>query len=383
MTEEFIPLSKPSFDEAEEQALLEVLRSGWITSGPQTAQFESEFAKYVGAKHAIALTSCTAAFHLCLLALNLREGDEVITTPMSWPSLANMVTSLGAHPVFVDIDYDTLNICEERIEGVVTEKTKAIVPVHFAGYPCDMSQVGAIARKYELAVIEDAAHAAGSEFDSKKVGGISELACFSFHPVKTMTTGEGGMVTTDSDRMAERINLLKFHGITRQAWAAYGSENKLEYRTEMPGFKYNFTDLQSAIGIHQLRKLDGFIKRRKELAAFYQVHLAGIEALDIPRYPDTYPYRHSWCLYPVKINKRGLDRHELLDRLKRMGIGAGIHFHSLHLQPFYQEKYSYKKEDFPVAAQVSETVFSLPLYPSMTETEQRKVVESVKKALAR
>jgi len=379
---DFIPLSRPSIDEREEQAVIETLRSGWITSGPRTAQFEEEFAAYVGCGRAIAVSSGTAALHLSLLALDIGPGDEVITSPMSWPSLANMTVLLGARPVFVDIGYDTLNIREELIEEAITDRTKAIVPVHFAGYPCDMKKIGLIASRHGIPVIEDAAHAAGAEFENRKIGGVSDLTCFSFHPVKNMTTGEGGMITTNDDALADKIDLLKFHGIGRPAWQAYGAQAKSEYGTEMPGYKYNFTDILAAMGVHQLRKLDSFVEARRTLAERYQAALADVEEIRTPRYAAEYQYRHSWCLYSVKLEAPAFTRAEFLGKLKDRGIGTGVHFVSIHVQPFYREKFGYGKEDFPAAAAVSDSVFSLPLHPSLGETEQSRVIDGIASILS-
>src|SRR5262245_43103049 len=312
-----LPFSKPSIGEDEIREVVEVLRSGWITTGPRTVRFEKEFAAYVGAKHAVALNSGTAGLHCAYWALDLRPGDEIVCPSLTWPATANMAAALGAKVVFADIDRSTLQIDPSDVARRITKRTRAIVPVHFAGAPADLDLLREIAGKH-IAIIEDAAHAAGTEYKGRRIGGHGNPAIYSFHPIKDMTTGEGGMLTLDDDRVAERIRLFKFHGVSRDAWKAYGSSASAHYDTGLAGFKYNLTDIASAIGIHQLRRLDGFIERRRQIAEQYRARLAGVRGLELPASPR-YPHRHAWHLFPVLVDRRD----DFMARLKEENIGSG------------------------------------------------------------
>src|SRR5262245_12917683 len=291
----FLPFSKPSIGEEEIAEVADCLRSGWITTGPRTERFEKEFAAYVGARHAVALSSGTAALHCVYWSLGIGPGDEVICPSLTWPATASMAAVLGARVVFADIDPRTLQVDPRDIARRVTDRTKAIVPVHFAGAPADLDAIKAIAGS-RIAIVEDAAHAAGASHNGIRIGGSGNAAIFSFHPIKDMTTGEGGMLTTDDEELARKVRLFKFHGVSRDAWKAEGAGSTAHYGTVFPGFKYNLTDIASAIGLHQLRKLDGFIARRTALAARYLEGLDGLPGVELPRAPS-YPHAHAWHLF--------------------------------------------------------------------------------------
>jgi len=280
----FLPFSRPSIGDEEVREVTDCLRSGWITTGPRTAQFEKDFAAYVGARHALALSSGTAALHCAYWALDLRPGDEVICPSLTWPATASMALALGARIVFADIDRATRLIDPRDVARRITARTRAVAPVHFAGVPADLDALRAAAGP-RVAIIEDAAHAVGTEYKGRRIGSHGNPAIYSFHPIKDMTTGEGGMLTTDDDRTAERVKLFKFHGVSRDAWKAYGSAGAAHYDTVLPGFKYNLTDIASAMGIHQLRKLDGFIERRRRIAERYLRDLGGVRGIELPAAP--------------------------------------------------------------------------------------------------
>ena len=366
-----LPFSRPSIGEDEIREVVEVLKSGWITTGPRTVQFEKDFAAYVGTKHALALTSGTAALHCAYWALDLQPGDEIICPSLTWPATANMAVALGAKVVFADIDPRTLQIDPADVAKRVTKKTRAIVPVHFAGAPADLDALRAIGGK-RIVLIEDAAHAAGTEYKGRKIGAHGNPAVFSFHPIKDMTTGEGGMLTLNDDRLAERIRLFKFHGVSRDAWKAYGSAASAHYDTVLAGFKYNLTDIASAIGIHQLRRLDGFIERRREIAGRYLKELADVRGLELPT-PPAYPHRHAWHLFTVLVDRRD----EFMARLKDENIGSGLHFEAVHRTTLYREG----SPKLPHTEEVCDRILSLPLFPDMTNQDTTDVVQTVRRLL--
>lgn len=366
-----LPFSRPSIGEDEIREVVDVLRSGWITTGPRTIQFEKDFAAYVGARHAIALSSGTAALHCAYWALDLQPGDEIICPSLTWPATANMAAALGAKVIFADIDRSTLEIDPADVARRLTKRTRAIVPVHFAGAPADLDALREIAGK-KIAIIDDAAHAAGTEYKGRRIGGHGNPAVYSFHPIKDMTTGEGGMLTLDDDRMAERIRLFKFHGVSRDAWKAYGSSAAAHYDTVLAGFKYNLTDIASAIGIHQLRRLDGFIDRRREIAERYLRDLAGVKGLELPA-PPRYPHRHAWHLFTVLVDHRD----EFMARLKEENIGSGLHFEAVHRTSLYRDT----SPRLPITEDVCSRILSLPLYPGMTERDTEDVLETVRNLL--
>ena len=370
--ETMLPFSRPSIGEDEIREVTDVLRSGWITTGPRTVQFEKDFAAYVGATHALGLTSGTAALHCAYWALDLKPGDEILCPSLTWPSTANMAAALGAKVVFADIDRDTRQIDPKDVAKKITKKTRAIVPVHFAGAPADLDALRAIAGK-KIKIIEDAAHAAGTEYKGRRIGSHGNTTIYSFHPIKDITTGEGGMLTTDDDKLAARIKLFKVHGVSRDAWKAYGSAATAHYDTVLPGFKYNLTDIASAMGIHQLRRLDGFIARRREIAEKYLAGLAGVPGLGLPAAP-TYPHRHAWHLFTVLVE----NRDEFMAKLKKQNIGSGLHFEAVHRTSFYKKG----AKKLPHTDHVCSRILSLPLFPDMTDRDAEDVIAAVRRILA-
>ena len=373
-----IPFSRPSIGDEEIAEVTDCLRSGWITTGPRTARFEQDVAAYVGAPHALAVSSGTAGLHLAMLALDLQPGDEVITTPMTWPTTVNVILLCGAEPVLVDIEADTLNLDPTLLEARLTPRTRAIVPVHFAGQACDMDAITALAAPRRVRVIEDAAHALGSEYRGRRVGAIGDAAVFSFHPIKNITTAEGGMITTADDELARRMRLLRFHGVERDAWKAYGKAQLPRYDVSLAGLKYNLTDLQSALGIHQLRKLDAFIARREALARRYDELFAAVdEVRPLGRAP--YPQRHAHHLYVIQVDieRLSIDRDGVMAALLEAGIGVGLHFTAVHELTYYRERLGDLAASLPVATAASHRLFSLPLYPALSDDDVDRVAETV------
>jgi dTDP-4-amino-4,6-dideoxygalactose transaminase len=381
MSETSLPLSRPTLGEEEISEVIEVIQSGWITSGPRVKRFEEDFARYVGARYAVAVNSCTAALHAAVLAHGIDPGDEVITSAMTWSATANMIEVAGAKPVFADVDRATLQLTAETVAAAVTERTRAILPVHFAGQACDLNGLADIANEHRLTIMQDAAHAVGTEFRGRRIGGDGLTACFSFHPIKNITTGEGGMVTTDSDELADKLRLLRFHGVNRDAWSRYGKVDSPRYETVLPGWKYNLTDLQAALGIHQLAKLDGFIERRTHLAELYHAQLEGIEGVKpLGRAPGT--SRHAWHLFVVTIEPDafGCDRDRFMQLMAQQGIGTGLHFTAVHLHDYYRSRYGYCLGDLPNTEWASDRVVSLPLYPGMSDRDVGRVGEAIRAA---
>jgi dTDP-4-amino-4,6-dideoxygalactose transaminase len=381
MSETSLPLSRPTLGEEEISEVIEVIQSGWITSGPRVKRFEEDFARYVGARYAVAVNSCTAALHAAVLAHGIDPGDEVITSAMTWSATANMIEVAGAKPVFADVDRATLQLTAETVAAAVTERTRAILPVHFAGQACDLNGLVDIANEHRLTIMQDAAHAVGTEFRGRRIGGDGLTACFSFHPIKNITTGEGGMVTTDSDELADKLRLLRFHGVNRDAWSRYGKVDSPRYETVLPGWKYNLTDLQAALGIHQLAKLDGFIERRTHLAELYHAQLEGIEGVKpLGRAPGT--SRHAWHLFVVTIEPDafGCDRDRFMQLMAQQGIGTGLHFTAVHLHDYYRSRYGYCLGDLPNTEWASDRVVSLPLYPGMSDRDVGRVGEAIRAA---
>jgi dTDP-4-amino-4,6-dideoxygalactose transaminase len=383
-TQPFIPFHVPSIGDEEVHEVEATLRSGWLTTGPRTAQFEKEFSAYVRASHAIAVNSCTAGLHVALAALGIGRGDEVITTPLTFCATVQTILHVGARPVLADIGDDG-NIDPDAIARAITTRTRAIVPVHFSGLPCEMKSIWRLARKHGLFVIEDAAHAAGTHYEGYPIGmttaesgaDASDAVAFSFYATKNMTTGEGGMITTPRESLAARMRMLSLHGMNRDAWNRYSERGSWYYEVVEAGFKYNLTDIQSALGIHQLRKLDSFIETRTRHAQIYNQALAEIEEVELP--PDGPRFRHSWHLYVLRLNLTMLkiDRQGFIEELRRKGIGASVHFIPIPLHPFFSR--------MPLAARpcrralnLYPRLVSLPLYPAMTEEQVRYVADCVK-----
>ncbi len=375
---EFLPFHTPDIGEEEVTEVVQVLRSGWLTTGTKAKQFENEFAAMVGARHAIAVNSCTAALHLALEALGVREGDEVIVPTMTFAATAEVVTYLKAKPVLVDSTPDTLNISPDAVEQAITPRTKAIVPVHFAGHPCEMSWIHAVAQAHNLAVVEDAAHALPARYRGKMIGSLSDLTCFSFYATKNITTGEGGMVTTDDADLAARVRIMSLHGLSRDAWSRYTAQGSWYYEILSPGFKYNLTDIAAALGLAQLAKCDRFWKARDRVAALYRDGFRDVPEIVCPSAADH--VQHAWHLYVIQLDLEALriDRNEFIAQLQRAGIGCSVHFIPLHLHPYYRDSYGYKPADFPTAQAAFERIVSLPLYPKMTEADIQRVITVVR-----
>ena len=384
MRKEFLSFSRPTIEEDEINEVVDSLRSGWITTGPKVKLFEDEFKAYTAAPYAVALNSATAGLHIALLALGIGPGDEVITTPMTFAATVNMIVRVGATPVLADIEPGTLNVNAAEIRKKITERTKAIIPVHFAGQPCDMDEIFAIAGEFGLKVVEDAAHAIGTEYKGRRIGSLDSVSVFSFHPIKNITTGEGGMVCARDEQLAEEMSLLKFHGMSKEAWKRYSAQGTPNYDIVLPGFKYNMLDIQAAIGIHQLRKLDAFIERRREIAEFYNQAFAGTDEIVTPA-PVPYASCHAWHLYTplIRVERLNIGRDAFMEELKKENIGTGLHFKAIHHHPYYRDSLKIMVGELPNADYASERILSLPLFPLMTMEDARDVVEAVKKVIYR
>lgn len=383
MRTSFLPFSSPALGDEEINEVVDSLRSGWITTGPKVKRFEDDFKAYTGAAHAVPLSSATAGLHLTLLALKIGPGDEVITTPMTFASTVSMIILTGATPVLADIEPGTLNIDVAEIRKRISPRTRAVIPVHFAGQPCDMDPILDLAKEHGLVVIEDAAHAVGTEYKGKKIGTFDTVSIFSFHPNKNITTGEGGMVCTPDESLAEEISLLKFHGMSREAWKRFAAAGTPNYEIMLPGFKYNMMDIQAAIGIHQIPRLDGFIDRRTEIAERYSQAFDGLSELTVPaRAP--YQQRHAWHLYTplVKIERLTIDRDRFMAELKERNIGSGLHYRAIHHHTWYRDNLGVTDADFPVASYASDRILSLPLFPAMTDQDTADVIEAVTDVIA-
>lgn len=373
----FLPYYQPLIGEDEINEVVDILKSGWLTMGPKTIEFENLIAEYTGAKHAIAVNSCTAALHLSLIALGVRKGDEVITTPFTFASTGNVIIHVGAKPVFVDIDRKTYNINPERIKETITPKTKAIVPVHYAGQPCDMKAIMEIAKDHNLFIVEDAAHAIGAEYENKKIGTFGTTTCFSFYVTKNITTGEGGAITINDEELADKLRILRLHGMSKDAWKRYSDKGSWYYEIADCGWKYNMTDIQAALGIHQIKKLDRFTEIRRKYARVYNEELGKINGIIIPyEKPNV---KHVYHLYPILLE--GYNRDEFIIKMQEKGVGCSVHFIPLHIHPYYKKTFGFKRGDFPNAEWVYEREVSLPLYPKMTKEDLKYVVATVKRII--
>ena len=378
MRGEFLPFAQPLLGNEEIDEVVQCLRSGWLTTGHKTKQFEKEFAEFIGARHALAVNSCTAALHLALEAIGIGPGDEVITTPMTFTATAAVIEHLGARPVFADVDPRTLNIDAAAIERRISDRTKAILPVHFAGQACDMDAILGLARRHGIPVVEDAAHAIPTLYNGRLVGTLSDITCFSFYATKNLTTGEGGMVVTDREDFADRMKLMHLHGMSRDAWKRYTQNGSWSYEILAPGFKYNLTDIAAAIGIHQLRKVHAFHQRRLAIADLYDAGLRGVPGICVPEVADR--QAHGWHLYVIQVDASRLTigRNELIDELIRRNIGVSVHFIPLHVHPYYRERYSLQPQDFPHAMAAYERIVSLPIYAKMEDDDVRHVIDAVR-----
>ena len=379
----FIIFGAPDIGDDEVAEVEDALRSGWLGTGPRVARFESDFANYKGveAGQVAAVNSCTAGLHVSMIAAGLNPGDEVLTTAMTFCATANAIIHAGATPVPVDIDPVSQNIDVELMRDRITERTRAIVPVHFAGRPCDMDAILALAEEHELVVIEDCAHAIETQWKGQTAGTFGDFGCFSFYVTKNITTGEGGMVLAKSEADIERIKVLALHGMTKDAWHRFGDEGYKHYQVVEAGFKYNMMDLQAAIGIHQLRRIEASWQRRREIWDRYQRAFAKMPVV-LPADPET-GTRHAYHLYTIRIDsaEAGLARDEFITAMSQSGIGVGVHYLSLASHPHYQERYGWRPNDYPAAQAVSETTVSLPLSSKLTDADVERIVETVEHVL--
>lgn len=378
----FLPWSLPMIGEEEIQEVVDSLRSGWITTGPKVKRFEAQFAEYIGVRHAIAVSSCTAALHIALTAIGVGPGDEVIVPTLTFCATANVVLHLGGTPVIVDVD-ETMQISPLEVQRHITPRTKAIVPVHYAGQACDLTELLALAQQCNVPLIEDAAHAAGSEYRGAKIGTHGRAVAFSFYATKNLTTGEGGMITTNDDVMAARMRLLSLHGMSRDAWNRYTQTGSWYYEVTEAGYKNNMTDIQASLGIHQLRRLDGFVIDRQRMAAEYSEAFSEYaEILLPPRLPNR---NHVYHLYPIRIvpGRLRIDRDEFMRQLQERRIGVSVHFIPLHRHPLFERVCGCTPERYPVGEALYQSMFSLPLYPKMSSTDVADVIDAVVDVLER
>lgn len=368
--------------------MVDSLRSGWVTTGPKVARFEQSFAKAVGVKHALAVNSATAGLHLALEAVGITAGDKVLTTPYTFTATAEVIRYLGADPLFVDIDPVTLNLDvaqvrtalkEAKVEG---DSVKAMIPVHFAGLACDMDSLCSLADEYNLKIIEDAAHAFPASYKGRCIGSIGDVSVFSFYATKTICTGEGGMVTTDDDDLADRIKVMRLHGINRDVWDRYSSEKpSWYYEVVAPGYKYNMTDIAAAMGLHQLAKAERFRSRRQWIANQYS---KAFKALPVTMPVDASDGDvHAWHLYVLRLQleKLDIDRDRFIELMAEAGIGTSVHFIPLHMQPYWRERYNLVPDSFPVASEIYSQAVSLPIYPAMSDSDVKRVIKSVRSIL--
>jgi dTDP-4-amino-4,6-dideoxygalactose transaminase len=377
---DFIPFHRPSIGEEEKNEVLKVLSSGWLTTGPVCQRLEREFAAYVGCKHALAVNSATSALQLALDAIALQPGEEVLVPTYTFTASGEVVTYFGARPVLCDSVPGGFNIDPEDVRRKITDRTRAIMPVHIAGEACKLEPLHRIAKEHGLHVIEDAAHALPASYRGRRIGTTSELTAFSFYATKTITTGEGGMLTTDDDAYAERASIMRLHGISGDAWKRYAKEGSWYYEVVDAGYKLNFPDLLAALGVAQLAKCDRLWRRRLEIANAYKERLGGIEELEMPSGCDDFN-QHSWHLFILRIRSELLeiDRNEFIRELKQLGVGTSVHFIPLHLHPFYRKRYGYRTGDFPNAENAYSRCISLPIFPELTDSEVDRVIEAVEK----
>ncbi|MBI3248528.1 MAG: DegT/DnrJ/EryC1/StrS aminotransferase family protein [Deltaproteobacteria bacterium] len=380
----FLPFSPPLIGEEEIAEVVDTLRSGWITTGPKTKRFETDFAAYINAPAALALNSGTAALHIALAVLGIGPGDAVVTTPMTFCSTVHVIEQVGAQPILVDVEPDTLNISPSKVAEVIKKfqvpsskfQVKAILPVHLYGHPCDMDAIGEIAQKYELAVLEDAAHALPAKYKGRFIGSGNNLTAFSFYATKNLTTAEGGMLT-GAVELLERARVLSLHGMSRDAWKRYDKGGSWRYEVIAPGFKYNMTDIQASLGLWQLKKLDRFQQRRRQVVAAYNQAFGCREELEIP--VERPGVEHAWHIYALRLRPETLriDRDQFINELTAQNIGTSVHFMPIPLHPYYRDKYGYRPEDFPVAYENYLRLISLPLNPRLTDQDVNDVIEAV------
>jgi len=380
--EPFLPFSLPEIGQEEIDEVADTLRSGWLTNGPKTRAFEAAFREATDSKHAVALSSCTAGLHLALLASGIGPGDEVITTPLTFAATVSMIIHTGATPVLADVREDDYNIDPEQIEKHITPRTKALIPVHYAGQPCRMDEILTLAKTHNLRVIEDAAHALGASYRGKQIGALGDCAIFSFYPIKPITTGQGGMLTTNDDDLADRVRLLSLHGLSKNAWDRYSDKGSAFYQVLAPGFNYVMTDIQAALGIHQMRRLPAFQAQRVELARQYDQQLADLP--EIIRPAARSDVDHCWHLYAIRVDadRLKIGRDEVIEELRSRGVGTSVHFIPIHYHPYFSDRLDLREGDFPVAERVFEGLISLPLYSRMTSGDVTRVSEALHKIVA-
>ncbi len=376
---DFLPLAKATIELEELKAVEEVLKSGWLTTGAKVKEFEENSQIYLGVKKAIGVASCTAGLHVALAALGIGQGDEVIVPTYTFVATAHVVEWLGAKPVLVDVEKETFNIDPVAIEKAITPKTKAIIPVHYAGHACDLGAILQIAKKHNLYVIEDAAHAIGTEYGSKKIGNHGDASVFSFYVTKTITTAEGGMIVTNNEELNKKMKSYAYFGMDKDAFNRYSEKGSWFYQIVEPGYKYNMNNIQGALGVEQLKKLEQFITKRRALAQHYTMLLKDVPGIITP-IEKNYT-RHAYHLYPLLLNTDKVSRDQFIAKLKEYNIGTSVHFIPLHLHPFYQKKYDFKRGDVPIAEWLFEREVSLPLYPGMTLQDAEYVVNAIKEIL--
>ncbi len=376
MRSDFLPFSPPCVSAEEREEVADTLASQWITTGPKTKQFEENFKTFIGAEDALALNSCTAGMHVALISLGIKPGDEVITTPMTFCSSVNVIEHVGAHPVLVDVEPDTLCISPERIAEAVTARTKCILPVHYAGHPCDMGAIVKLASERQLKVVEDAAHALPARYQGKTIGTIGDLTAFSFYATKNLTTAEGGMLTGKPE-LIDKARTISLHGMSKDAWRRYDKGGSWYYEVVFPGFKYNMTDIQASIGLQQLKKLDAFQEKRRHVVKRYNEVFSRHDFFEIPtKRPEV---EHAWHLYALRLNLETLkiDRAQFIEQLAMRNIGTSVHFIPIHVHPYYAKKYEFKPDDFPIAYSNYLRLISLPMHPGLTENDIDDVIEAV------
>lgn len=381
MRDSFLPFAPPMIGEEEIEEVIDTLRSGWLTTGPKTRKFAEQFADYTDASGALTVSSCTAALHLSLLSLDIGPGDEVITTPLTFAASVNVIEHSGAQPVLVDVEPDTLNIDPQAIAAAISPATKAIIAVHYAGHPVELTAIREIADRHGIHLIEDAAHAIGASYRGEPIGSGTNPACFSFYATKNLTTGEGGMLTGSED-LIDKARTLSLHGMSREAWSRYAAGGKWAYDIVAPGFKYNMTDIQAALGIQQLRRFESMQKRRAEIVAQYDQAFGGLPGLQTPVCREH--VTHAWHLYVIRLNEDELaiDRNKFIEEVNGRNIGTSVHFIPIHIHSFYAKKYGWKPEDFPVAFSNYQRMLSLPLSAKMTDDDVADVIQTVTEVCA-
>ena len=380
MSKTFIPFYRPFFSSEELKNLKRVLQSGWLTTGKETRAFESEFSRYTKASYSIGVNSCTAGMHLSLVSMGVGKGDIVLTSPFTFASTANVILHSGADVRFVDINEEDFTIDLQKLEGKITPRVKAVIPVHYAGSVCDLTAITKMRKKYGVKVVQDAAHAVEAKWKGKHISQYGDTACYSFYATKNITTGEGGMVTTGNKALAEKIRIMSLHGLSRNAWNRYEKKGSAFYRVLYPGFKYNMFDVQSAIGRAQLKKIRMLYKKRKAIDALYRKLLIDVDGIRFQNVPSEATPAYHLFVVDLNTKQSRIKRDVLIDLFHKNNIGHSVHFMSLHMHPYYKDRYRFKENSFPVAARLSKEIISLPFFPELKEKDVRRVVTCIKKA---